>query len=113
MLRLLAGRRYSDEDDRVAGATIRAVGAKNPARHKVDYVDNAAGAGAAKIGAMAVVDLPVALRRRQIAVVDPSPSVPELVPLTIDPETRSYFRPERDGVALVGGHFEGTDDLTT
>jgi sarcosine oxidase subunit beta len=35
--------------------------------------------------------------------------VPESVPLTIDLETGSYFRPEREGVALVGGHFGDED----
>jgi sarcosine oxidase subunit beta len=44
-----------------------------------------------------------------VAVVDPSEPVPEWVPLTIDLETGSYFRPEREGVALVGGHFGGAD----
>jgi sarcosine oxidase subunit beta len=58
---------------------------------------------------MADVDLPIAPRRRQIAVVDPAPPVPESVPLTIDLETGSYFRPERDGAALVGGHFDEAD----
>lgn len=41
--------------------------------------------------------------------VDPSPPVPESVPLTIDLKTGSYFRPERDGVAPVGGHFDEDD----
>ena len=30
------------------------------------------------------------------------------VPLTTDLEEGSYFRPERDGAALVGGHFAET-----
>jgi sarcosine oxidase subunit beta len=42
-------------------------------------------------------------------VVQPSKSVPESVPLTIDIETGSYFRPERDGNAIVGGHFAEDD----
>lgn len=93
------------EGDRVVGADVRTVGAEGSERHEVDCVVNAAGAWAAAIGGMAGVDLPIAPRRRQIAVVDPTPPVPESVPLTIDLETGSYFRPERDGVALVGGHF--------
>jgi len=97
------------EGDRVVGADVRAVGASDPERREVDCVVNAAGAWAATVGAMAGVDLPISPRRRQIAVVDPTPPVPESVPLTIDLETGSYFRPERDGAALVGGHFDGED----
>ncbi|OYR57179.1 NAD(P)/FAD-dependent oxidoreductase [Halorubrum halodurans] len=98
------------EGDRVVGADLRPVGSGDSKRHDVDCVVNAAGAWAATVGGMAGVDLPIAPRRRQIAVVDPTPPVPESVPLTIDLETGSYFRPEREGVALVGGHFEGDDD---
>jgi len=72
-------------------------------------VVNAAGALAARLSAMAGVDLPVSPRRRQVAVVDPAEPVPESVPLSIDLETGSYFRPERDGIALVGGQFGGED----
>ncbi|EMA59593.1 NAD(P)/FAD-dependent oxidoreductase [Halorubrum lipolyticum] len=97
------------EGDRVVGADVRGVGGEGPERHEVDCVVNAAGAWAANIGEMAGVDLPIAPRRRQIAVVDPTPPVPESVPLTIDLECGSYFRPERDGAALVGGHFGGDD----
>ncbi|OYR52067.1 FAD-dependent oxidoreductase [Halorubrum sp. Ea1] len=97
------------EGDRVVGADLRAVGATDSERREVDRVVNAAGAWAATVGAMAGVDLPISPRRRQIAVVDPAPPVPESVPLTIDLETGSYFRPERDGAALVGGHFDEAD----
>jgi sarcosine oxidase subunit beta len=78
-------------------------------RVDADYVVNAAGAWSARIAEMAGVDLPVAPRRRQVLVVDPETEIPESVPLTIDLETGSYFRPERDGAALVGGHFSGED----
>ncbi|GAA0540883.1 FAD-dependent oxidoreductase [Halorubrum ejinorense] len=98
------------EGDRVVGADIQAVDAAESERYAVDHVINATGAWAATIGAMVGVDLPIEPRRRQIAVVDPTPPVPESIPLTIDLDTGSYFRPERDGVALVGGHFEETDD---
>jgi sarcosine oxidase subunit beta len=70
-----------------------------------DFVVNAAGAWAGHLASMAGVDLPIRPRRRQIAVVEPTRSMPEDVPLTIDLDTGSYFRPERDGAALVGGHF--------
>ncbi|USZ69476.1 FAD-binding oxidoreductase [Halorussus salilacus] len=73
------------------------------------FVVNAAGAWAGQVGAMAGVDLPISPRRRQIAVVEPSRSLAEDVPLTIDLDTGSYFRPERDGAALVGGQFDGED----
>jgi len=98
------------EGDRVVAASLREAGAEGSERHDADCVVNAAGAWAAAIAEMAGVDLPIAPKRRQIAVVDPTPPVPETVPLTIDLETGSYFRPERDGVALVGGHFDENDD---
>ncbi|MFC3477171.1 NAD(P)/FAD-dependent oxidoreductase [Halobacterium litoreum] len=74
-----------------------------------DFVVNAAGAWAGRLADLAGVSLPIEPRRRQVAVVDPSQSLPESVPLTIDLDTGSYFRPERDGAALVGGHFGGDD----
>ncbi|WP_227356884.1 NAD(P)/FAD-dependent oxidoreductase [Haladaptatus salinisoli] len=74
-------------------------------RIEAEFVVNAAGPWARRIGGMAGVDLPVVPERRQIAVVEPETPVPESVPLTIDLDTGSYFRPERDGAALVGGHF--------
>ena len=74
-----------------------------------DYVVNAAGAWAGRVAALTGLDLPVEPRRRQIAVVDPEIPVPETVPLTIDLDTGSYFRPERDGQALVGGQFSAAD----
>ncbi|WP_318567640.1 FAD-dependent oxidoreductase [Salinigranum marinum] len=74
-----------------------------------DVFVNAAGAWARRVGAMLGQDLPIAPRRRQVAVVAPETPVPESVPLTIDLDTGSYFRPEREGQALVGGHFASTD----
>jgi len=95
------------EGERVVGVRFDGEGASG--RHEGDYVVNAAGAWSSRMAAMAGVDLPVSPRRRQVAVVDPSTPVPESVPLTIDLETGSYFRPEREGVALVGGHFADED----
>lgn len=95
------------DGNRVVGVDISAEG--TPDRRAVDYVVNAAGAWAAQIGDLAGVELPIAPRRRQIAVVEPSTPVPESAPLTIDLDSGSYFRPERDGIALIGGHFGDAD----
>jgi sarcosine oxidase subunit beta len=76
---------------------------------EADVFVNAAGAWARRIGGLAGVDLPIAPRRRQVAVVAPETPVPESVPLTIDLDTGSYFRPEREGQALAGGHFSTED----
>lgn len=78
-------------------------------RHETDYVVDAAGPAARAVAGMADLDLPMYPRRRQIAVVEPTTPVPEDNPLTIDLERGSYFRPERDGDALVGGHFADDD----
>ncbi|WP_439026039.1 NAD(P)/FAD-dependent oxidoreductase [Haloarchaeobius sp. DT45] len=74
-----------------------------------DFVVNAAGPWAGRVARMAGLDLPVAPRRRQVAVVDPETPVPDDIPLTIDLDTGSYFRPEREGSAIVGGHFAESD----
>ncbi|MFO7928026.1 NAD(P)/FAD-dependent oxidoreductase [Natronomonas sp.] len=95
------------EGGRVVGVDVGTDGETD--RRDVDCVVNAAGAWAARVGELAGVDLPIAPRRRQIAVVEPSTPVPESTPLTIDLDTGAYFRPERDGIALVGGHFAETD----
>ena len=74
-----------------------------------DAVVNAAGPWAREVAAMADLDLPVSPRRRQALVVDPTTPVPEDVPLSIDLDVGVYFRPERDGSAIVGGEFGGED----
>jgi sarcosine oxidase subunit beta len=74
-----------------------------------DVFVNAAGAWAGRVSRMVGLDLPISPRRRQVAVVAPETAVPETVPLTIDLDTGSYFRPEREGQALVGGHFADAD----
>ncbi|MFC7007576.1 NAD(P)/FAD-dependent oxidoreductase [Halalkalicoccus salilacus] len=74
-------------------------------RFDADRVVNAAGPWARRVARMAGVELPVAPRRRQMAVVDPERPVPESDPFTIDLDTASYFRPEREGIALVGGQW--------
>jgi sarcosine oxidase subunit beta len=92
-------------DDVVADVTVDTPSGSIDA----DLFVNAAGAWARRVGALAGVDLPIAPRRRQVAVVAPDTPLPESVPLTIDLDTGSYFRPEREGQALVGGHFSSED----
>ena len=94
----------------MVGVNVNAEGATD--QEAVDYVVNAAGAWATQLGDLAGVELPIAPRRRQIAVVEPSMPVPESAPLTINLDTGSYFRPERDGIALIGGHFSDVDPDT-
>lgn len=74
-----------------------------------DYVVNAAGAWARRIGEMAGLDLRVSPRRRKLAVVEPATPVPESVPLVVDADGGAHFRPERDGAAVAGGHFAAED----
>ncbi len=74
-----------------------------------DYVVNTAGAWAPKIASMLGIDLPIEPHRRQVLTVEPTVPVPETDPLTIDLDTTAHFRPERDGRAIVGGHFDDPD----
>jgi len=74
-----------------------------------DYVVNAAGAWAHQIGELAGLDLPVSPRRRKLAVLDPTTPVPESVPLVVDVDGDAHFRPEREGSAVAGGHFDPAD----
>lgn len=78
-------------------------------RVPAEYVVNAAGPWARAVGAMVGLSLPVAPKRRQIAVVEPSIPYPEDAPLTVDIDTGAHFAPERAGDALVAGHFGGSD----
>lgn len=78
-------------------------------RIDADAVVNATGPWAARVAATAGIDLPVTPRRRQALVVDPTTAVPEDAPLTIDLDVGVYFRPEREGAAIVGGEFGGED----
>lgn len=76
---------------------------------EADYVLNAAGAWAGQLAELANESLPIAPRRRQVSIVDPETPVPSSVPLTIDLDTGSYFRPEREGAAVIGGHLSSAD----
>lgn len=92
----------------VTGVTVESNDG-DPESLPADVVVNAAGPWARRVGELADVALPIAPRRRQVVVTDPEIPVPEDVPLTIDLDGSSYFRPERDGTAFVGGHFGGPD----
>ncbi|WP_226006419.1 NAD(P)/FAD-dependent oxidoreductase [Natrinema salinisoli] len=78
---------------------------------EAEFVVNAAGPWAGEVAAMADCSLPITPKRRQIAVVEPEHPVPESHPLTIDLESGSYFRPDRGGDALIGGHFGESDSV--
>lgn len=91
------------DGERVVGVEIG--GTNGDERIDADYVVNAAGPWAGRVGKLAGVELPVVPRRRRIAVVDPEEPVPEDDPMTVDLDGQAYFRPEREGVALVGGEW--------
>jgi sarcosine oxidase subunit beta len=96
------------EDIIVENGTVR--GIETPDEHiAAEMVVDAAGAWAGQLSAMAGVDLPIEAKRRQILIANPETPVPEDAPLTIDLDTGLYFRPEREGQALVGGHFGEAD----
>ncbi|MFB6221767.1 MAG: NAD(P)/FAD-dependent oxidoreductase [Halolamina sp.] len=95
---------------RAAGVEVEGDGAPPDGTIDADAVVNAAGPWAAKTAAMAGLDIPVEPHRRQALVVDPERPVPESDPLTIDLETGSHFRPEREGAAIVGGYFADKPD---
>ncbi len=79
-------------------------------RLEADFVVNAAGPWAARVASMAGLELPIVPKRRQIGIVSPEKAVPVDVPFTIDLESETYYRPERDGDVLIGGH--GSDNAT-
>ncbi|WP_331236479.1 NAD(P)/FAD-dependent oxidoreductase [Natronorarus salvus] len=76
-----------------------------------DRVVLAAGAWSRKLARSVDLDLPIAPRRRSIAVVDPESPVPETDPLTADLDTGAYFLPEREGIAFVGGQIGEDPDV--
>jgi sarcosine oxidase subunit beta len=88
----------------------RVTGVETPAGTvPADYVVNAAGAWARRIGGMAGLDLPVSPRRRKLAVLDPATPVPESTPFVVDVDGDAHFRPEREGAVVAGGHFADAD----
>jgi sarcosine oxidase subunit beta len=91
------------DGDRVAGVET------TDGSLSADVVVNAAGPWAAEVAAMAGVKVPVAPKRRQLAVVEPERPLPRDVPLTADLDAGVHFRPERAGRAVVGGKFDADD----
>ncbi|AHF99381.1 FAD-dependent oxidoreductase [Halostagnicola larsenii XH-48] len=79
-------------------------------RLEADFVVNAAGPWAGRVASIAGIELPIVPTRRQVAIVAPEEPVPEGDPLTVDLESGTYFRPERDGDALVGGNCPADSD---
>ncbi|MBW2308727.1 MAG: FAD-binding oxidoreductase, partial [Deltaproteobacteria bacterium] len=65
-------------------------------------VVNAAGPWAARVGAMAGVDIPVEPCRRQLFFTGPFHEIPRVFPMTIDFHYSSYFRREGEGVLISG-----------
>ncbi|SHH41872.1 NAD(P)/FAD-dependent oxidoreductase [Halobaculum gomorrense] len=101
-------------DPRESGVRVRLAGRGDAATPlTVDAAVNAAGAWAPRLAEAAGYDLPIVPHRRQTAVVEPERPVPESDPLVIDADTTAHFRPERDGRALVGGHFAETDPVVS
>lgn len=76
---------------------------------EAEYVVNAAGPWAPRIGTMADLELPISPKRRQLMVSEPEPPVDQSVPFTIDQDVGVHFRPERNGSVVCGGHFDETD----
>jgi len=93
------------ENGEVAGVEVEGPDTPSGGAIDADVVVNAAGPWASNIAALAGLEIPVEPHRRQALVVDPETPVPESDPLTIDFETGSHFRPEREGAAIVGGYF--------
>ena len=95
-------------DVRTDGGAVVGVETTEGSR-EADYVVNAAGPWAARVGEMAGLDLPVSPRRRQLLVTAPGSPVPADAPMTVDVDDGVHFRPERDGRAVAGGHFTDRD----
>lgn len=86
------------------------VGGETPtASLSADVVVNTVGAWGGRIAAMAGLDLPISLKRRQLLMVEPERSVPDDAAWTADLDAGAHFRPDGGGRALVGG-IEDPDD---
>jgi sarcosine oxidase subunit beta len=81
---------------------IRGVQTSTGERVKTKVVVNASGPYAAKVAALAGLDLPVRPLRRQIFFTDPFEALPPTFPLVIDLEHGWYMRREGKGLLLAG-----------
>jgi sarcosine oxidase subunit beta len=90
---------------RVAGALRVETSA---GRHEAATVVNAAGAWAARIGALAGVDVPVQPLRRQVARTEPTDALPASTPMTIFADG-FHFRVRDDHVLLLWPTEGGAD----
>ena len=81
---------------------IRGVRTSTGDRVKTQVVVNASGPYAAKVAALAGLDLPVRPLRRQIFFTDPFEDLPPVLPLVIDLEHGWYMRREGKGLLLAG-----------
>jgi len=89
--------------------TVRGV-ETDDGRVEADFVVNAAGPWARRVGELAGVDLPVSPQRRQVAAVEPVEPIPRDAPLTFDMDTGVYFLPDTGGDVILGGHFGDGDE---
>lgn len=83
----------------VESGKVRAV-ETNRGRISTPRVVVAAGPFAGIVARMAGVELPLAIVRRQKAILAPDTLIPQDAPMTIDLETGAYWRPEVGGAAL-------------
>lgn len=81
---------------------IQGVQTSTGERVKTQVVVNASGPYAAKVAALAGLDLPVRPLRRQIFFTDPVENLPPAFPLVIDLEHGWYMRREGEGLLLAG-----------
>jgi sarcosine oxidase subunit beta len=73
-------------------------------------VVNAAGPGAARVGRLAGVELPVFPRRRHIFFTEPFPEIRGPIPLTTDCASGFYCRKELDAILFSPGDVEDVGD---
>lgn len=95
---------FEHDDDGVVRAIETDAG-----RERVDFVVNATGPWARRVAGMVGRDLPVTPRRRSLSVLEPANPVDDSVPLTVDVDRDTHFRPERDGNVVAGGFFADAD----
>jgi sarcosine oxidase subunit beta len=88
------------------GARVRTDGADIDA----DYVVNAAGPFARDLAAMAGIDVPVTPRKRNLAVTEGVPGMPDSIPMCVDADTGVLIR--REGGGFLIGYSDPNDPPT-